>query len=440
MIFGDNYLFLKDKENNKNIFACSKDKMFFSVNILFKYNEESYFYEEFMKYVYNRGGLNFYLENGNYKEDYSPQNITNSDGDFYGQILIIKKIRRKEINLKSFKSCLCSLILSLVNIEKFNDAIINFEEYENNRITYLLFDFMKSYNSDVIEELQKEIDKKNKNNSNRNEFESIIDYILTELHKELINVNSIDPIPDVDEKQAYKKFEEKYLKNNGFKTKNKFFGIKEIIRYNECCSLKRYSFEIFKYIDINSEILQKNNNLNECVKDWEQEDIEEKVYCDMSLIHNNSSVIRKIYENPGILIIILVDIERDFKINIENQLNINNCRYNLIGCITNQDSNQDYNNLIYKNQKWFILDKQLNFLREVDNEEIEIESLLKYPKVLFYEKDEDGDQGIINKFNESESFTQVFFDNDDSNILNPNNDKNNNNKNINENENIIKFY
>lgn len=92
------------------------------------------------------------------------------------------------------------------------------------------------------------------------------------MHKELIKEKKpISPIEDYDEKQAYKRFEEKYLKNNYFKTKNKFFGIKEIIRYNECCSLKRYSFEIIKYIFINSEILQKNIDLNDCVKEWEKE-------------------------------------------------------------------------------------------------------------------------------------------------------------------------
>ena len=56
MLFGDNYLFIKDKEDNKNIFACSKDNFFFSVNILFKYNDEGYFYQEINDYVHNRGG------------------------------------------------------------------------------------------------------------------------------------------------------------------------------------------------------------------------------------------------------------------------------------------------------------------------------------------------------------------------------------------------
>ena len=434
MLFGDNYLFIRDKNDNKNIFACSKDNYFFSVNILFKYNEEEYFKEEIICYVHNRGGLNYYLEKGNYKEDNSPQNITNSDGDFYGQILILKKIRNKEINLKYFNSCLCSLILSLVNIEKFNDAIINFEELDNNTIINLLLDFRNSYNGDLIEELQNKIDNKKTDNSNNNNFAFIIDYILTELHKELIKEKKpISPIEDYDEKQAYKRFEEKYLKNNYFKTKNKFFGIKEIIRYNECCSLKRYSFEIIKYIFINSEILQKNIDLNDCVKEWEKEVIKEKKKCDMCLIENNSLVTTKIYENPGILIIILDDIDIEFRINIGDQLYINKCKYNLINCITNKD----YNNLIYKYQKWFILDKQLNFLREIDNEEIE--SLLKYPKVLFYEKDADEDEVKKSILKDSGFFTEIFLDNEDRNdsILNQNNDKNNYNKNINENENII---
>ena len=435
MLFGDNYLFIKDKEDNKNIFACSKDNFFFSVNIIFKYNDEQYFNHEINNYVYNRGGLKYYLESGNYKEDNSPQNITNSDGDFFGQILIIKDIRKKETHWNSFNSCLCSLILSLVNIEKFNDAIINFNETDNNRIISLLFDFLSSYNDDLIKEIQKDIYKEKKDNSNSNDFEIIIDYILTELHKDLINIKSFEPILDYDEKQAFKRFEEKYLNNNYFKTKNKFIGIKEIIRYNDCCNLARYSFEIFKYMFIKPEILQKNNNLNDCVKEWENQVINEKKECDMCLFENNSSVTTKIYENPEILIIILDNIESEFEIKIGFQLNINKCKYNLINCITNKD----YNNLIYKNQKWFILDKNLNFLREVDNEEIEIESLLKYPKVLFYEKDRDEDEVENYYLSKSGFFTQVFLDNDDSidGILNQNNDKNNINKNINENENNI---
>ena len=437
MVFGDNYLFIKDKEDNKNIFACSKDNFFFSVNIIFKYYDEEYFNQDINKYVYNRGGLKYYLESGNYKEDNSPQNITNSEGDFFGQILILKDIRKKETHWNSFNSCLCSLILSLVNIEKFNDAIINLEQTDNNRIISLLLDFLNSYNDDLIKEIQNDIYKEKKDNSNRNEFENIIDYILTELHKDLINIKSFEPILDYDEKQAFKRFEEKYLKNNYFKTKNKFIGIKEIIRYNDCCSLKRYSFEIFKYIFINSKILQKNNNLNDCVKEWENQVNNEEKKCDMCLIENNSSVTTKIYENPEILIIILDNIESEFEIKIGVQLNINKCKYNLINCITNKDNN----NLIYKNQKWFILDKNLNFLREVDNEEIEIESLLKYPKVLFYEKDGDENEVKDNNLFESGCITDVFYDNDYSidGILNQNNDKNNINKNINENENIINF-
>jgi hypothetical protein len=280
------------------------------------------------------------------------------------------------------------------------------DEYEDNRVIYLLLEFMNSYHDDQIKKLQVTINKEKNDNSSSKTFAIIIDYILTELHKELIMVDSITPIQDYDEKQAYKKFEEKYLKNNVFNTKDKFFGIKEMIRYNGCCGLQRYSFELIKYIYISSDILQKNSNLNECIKEWEKEVINEIITCDMCLIEIDSSVKRKIFENPGILIIILDDIDIEFNIKIENQIIINKCEYNLINCIVNQD----YNNIIYKNQKWYILDKKLNYLKEFYGE---IESLLKYTKVLFYEKV--GKDVKNNNFeNESGKMTEVFIDRDDT--------------------------
>ena len=67
ILLGDNYLFIKDKNDNKNIFSCSKDNLFFSVNILFKYNEEEYFGQEINEYVHNKGGLNYVLK---FNEEY----------------------------------------------------------------------------------------------------------------------------------------------------------------------------------------------------------------------------------------------------------------------------------------------------------------------------------------------------------------------------------
>ena len=423
ILIGDKYIFLKDKEDNKNIFTCSRDTIFFSVNILFKYKGEDYFNQEINNYIQNKGGLDYYLENGDYKIENTPQNITNSDGDLFGQLLILKYNKAKKHN-----SSLKSLILSLLNIKQFTDTIINFDKNDKKEIINIIIDFMISYNDKLINELHSKIKEKKKDIIDSNTFKIIIDYILTKLNEELndnLQQKSYAQIEDYDERQAYKAFEEKYLKYNDSKIKNIFFGIKEMIGCNQCCGLERYCFDIFKYLYINSEILKKTNDLSDCVKEWEKKVINEKVKCNMCLIETDSSIKHKIYEYPEILIIILDNTENKFKIKFNNKLIIKKCEYELISCITNED----YKIIIYKNEKWYILDKEIDYLKEVGNGKIE--SFLEYLEVLFFKKVVDDNK--ISYF-ESRNFTQVFPESESiSQIITNKENKNNRYNDISEN-------
>ena len=71
MVLGENYLFLK---NNNNIFVCSKENIFFNVNIIIRGIENKYFENELIKKIQNKRGFNYLFDEIiiiNYKKNIS---------------------------------------------------------------------------------------------------------------------------------------------------------------------------------------------------------------------------------------------------------------------------------------------------------------------------------------------------------------------------------
>ena len=116
--FGENNIFIKNnkKENGETIYACFLKENELQVGIILFYNEKKYFDREIIKFISNKGGLEYYYQERKLKVNLtSPQKIIDKESDQVGYLANI-------INLENY--------LSPYKFNKIEDILIK-EEGEN---------------------------------------------------------------------------------------------------------------------------------------------------------------------------------------------------------------------------------------------------------------------------------------------------------------------
>ena len=465
ILFGEKHLFIKDKENSKNIFVCSRDKFFFSVNLILNYNKEEYFKQEIEKFIQNKGGIEHYIKEKNYDiMSVSPQNNMNINGDSFGFVLILlnkkgkgkekeKRISNKdnnvddekpdqilkisiiEINPKNtsidnsrslkinYNPYIYSFLLSLKKIEILKEIFVkSISQNQNNDIFNLLYKFLNTNDLAIINELYKKIYEINSNF--KMNFKNLIGFLLALLHKEFnSNNNYLDknnPEGDFDEKLSYKIFKKNFFESNDSFIQRTFFGVKEIMITYKCCGLTKYFYESFEYIYIDSELLKKSFNLNDLISNWGNKTTNEIHKCLTCNYNTHCFVAQKIIDYPQFLIIVLDNDENrnnknNYKIRFDNKVITEKFEYNLLNCISNSlFENKNYNVITNEENKWYIFNNDNN-KKEIEKDKIE------YPEVFILQK------GLENKksneaFNSHESYNIADYLSDSSN----NDDKGNN--------------
>ena len=453
ILFGEKHIFVKDKENGRNIFVCSRDKLFFSINLILNYNKEEYFKIEIEKYIKNKGGIEHYIKEKNYDIMCNlPQKNMNKKGDPYGFILILlnkkenDKGKIKEIgkekekekeekkekeeekeknlynkdnnidneikdNIKSlkidFNPYIYSFLFSLQKIELLKQIFIkNISQNQKNVISNLLYKFLNTNDLTIINEIYRKI---NEINSNfKMNFKNLIDFLLKLLHKEFNTKNKLNKNNqegDFDEKLAYKEFKKNYFERNDSFIQKSFFGIKEIVITYKCCGLTKYFYDIFEYIYIDSELLEKSNNLNDLISNWGNKTTNEKHKCQTCNYDTDCFVSQKVIDYPEFLIIILDNHENKYKVRFDNLVISEKYEYNLLNCISKSLlKNENYNVIINEENKWYILNDDNN-KKEFEKDKVE------YPNVFIFQKGK-----------ENQKFNRDFISNEFYNISNYLND------------------
>ncbi len=110
IIFGDNYVFIRDNKDNKNIFVCSRDNFYFTVNAIFIFQREHYYKNELIKYIKNTGGIQRYIKIREFdiNETGLQRNIS-MEGDVIGEVLFINYKEKHDPNITIFISILFKL-------------------------------------------------------------------------------------------------------------------------------------------------------------------------------------------------------------------------------------------------------------------------------------------------------------------------------------------
>ena len=449
ILFGEKHIFIKDKEDRKNIFVCSRDKLFFSVNLILNYNKEEYFKQEIEEFILNKGGIDYYIKEKNYDIMCdSPQKNINKNGDSYGYALILlnkkgkdkgkEKVKEKNISNKDnnidvekkdkiikisiiesnpkntsidnssslkINPYIYSFLLSLKKIELLREIIIkSISQNQNNDISNLLYKFLKTNDLTTINEIYKKIYEINSNF--KMNFKNLIDFLLKLLHKEFNTnknyLNKNNPKGDFDEKLAYKEFKKNYFESNDSFIQKTFFGIKEIMITYKCCGLTKYFYESFEYIYIDSELLKKSFNLKDLISKWGNKKSNEIHKCLTCNYNTHCLVTQKIIDYPEFLIIVLDNDENNnkYKVRFDNQINTEKFEYDLLNCIISNSSlkNKNYNVIINEENKLYILNNDNN-KKEIEKDKIE------YPNVF-----------ILQKGKENEKFNGVFNSNESYNI------------------------
>ena len=464
ILFGEKHIFIKDKENSKNIFVCSRDKFFFSINLILNYNKEKYFKQEIENFIQNKGGIEHYIKEKNFDiMSDSPQKNINNKGDSYGFVLIllnkkgkekgkekekekeeIKKINiynkdnniydekqnkilkitiiensPKKTSIDNFRNCkinynpyIYSFLLSLKKIEILKEIFVkSISQNQNNDISNLLCKFLNTNDLTIINEIYKKIYEINSNF--KMNFKNLIDALLTLLHKEFNTnknyLNKNNHKGDFDEKLVYKEFKQNYLENNDSFIQRTFFGIKEIMITYKCCGLTKYFYESFEYIYIDSELLKKSNNLNDLISHWGSKKSNEMHKCQTCNYDTDCFVVHKLIDYPEFLIIILDNDENKnkYKVNFGNQIVTDKFVYNLLNCITNSSLiNKNYNVIINEENKWYIFNNDNN-KKEIEKDKIE------HPNVFIFQKGKENEK-FNGAFNFNESYNIADYLNDSS--------------------------
>ena len=422
MILGENLIFIIDKNNGKNVYICSLDKNNVEVEAILLFEKEGYLELEIENHIKNKRGLeNYFKERRLDPTGRKIQKIFNQN-KCLGNIIIIKnKNYVKENNNKQFNninnnnkllsingkkvgsqydinnSYLKALFICLFKIEKLR---LDFKNINNDKknITNTIYNFMKNneINFNQINDIQQKINQINSNILKDLNFEKIINFILNQLHNELNERKKIDmelPKEDYDEQMAYNNYKDYYFAQNESIIQRIFFGLNKISSFFKCCQLINYKFEIISFIPLDLDKINEQKTLQDLIIEWENIYNIEKTFCKMCHLNCETLVQNQLYDNPEILMIIIKSNKNKIQVNVNKNIQIKNYEYNLLSCIcqSEKEYNKNHFNVIYKElNNWYV------YKNNIEPEKVgnELENLLLYPYVLFYER---GNKIIINE-------------------------------------------
>ena len=302
---------------------------------------------------------------------------------------------------------------------------------------------MKTNEINIIyfNEIENKINEINKDILKDLNFEKLINFILNKLHEELNNKKNVnkesqkEPKEDCDKQLSYNNFSKYYFDQNDSIIQNLFFGVKEITIYYKCCGLRKYGYEIIKYISFdfnNFNNINQVKTLQNLIFEWENTSHSDTKFCNMCYTQSEVLIQNILFNNPEILIII-INKEKNknknqegvlkTKINEIEKIKTKNYEYNLICCILdnyNKNGNTNFNILYKSKNNWSIINKD-NLSRENENDLVNIPI---FPLVLFYGRGNNiistNDKETIFenfKYERNNSFTESnFFQNGESNL------------------------
>ena len=449
--FGENYIFIKDKLDSNMIFVCSRDKLYFKVNVIFKFKKDKDLKNYIEKYIKNKHGLH-HIEKKNgdilfidYKKEYedNTKNILTSNGN--------------NINyLYKYNPYIKALLLSFIEIKELNNFMTKGynENKKNQKMVSLISKFMKYYivedknYKDVINEIEYFIkEQENEIIANIN-FQKLIDFILSKLHEELNTKRQLlieITQSEVDQKQGYAKFKEQYCSSNNSKIKDLFYGIKEQIINNSCCNIQKYQYDILKYIYIKNEELKHNDDLKDLIYKWEnkRQPIKDN-YCKRCNFKSDTILEERLIDYPEVLIIILDNHINGTKIKIESEIKTDKFEYHLISCIVESDLKDNFNIICSNKSSWNNFDNKNKYKQYMKD----LKDLYKYAKVFFFKKgnrnkefkgtfvgkNEESDDSYLNEdyfYNNKYSSVNSYYHNTEKELINESNLKLQNNNMLN---------
>lgn len=290
--------------------------------------------------------------------------------------------------------------------------------------------------------------------------DKIFNFILNELHKIFKDENNKkddkeEESKDNENKQEYDsqaaklKFKN-FMEHDKSEIRELFFGLKKITKYCTSCSLNQY---IYKYIKVIPLTIKDNANIEEVLElnnlfpSIEQK-FNKKLFCSMCSSEQDFIVEIKITKKPKILIIIILNSNK----NIEISQNLFGDEYQLIGAEIN--NNQIYSNIFYllfgcclkKNNNQILYDdKELLFNLNKKDKIIDADAIKNGdPYVLFYKRNDN----IKEKINDSSIIKEnsedllISFDKENDNYGNkvPYQKYNNNSNKEEKKENITLYF
>ena len=148
--------------------------------------------------------------------------------------------------------------------------------------------------------------------------EKIFSFLLEELHK-IFKKNSDEEdnikAPEYDKNKAYKVFND-FIQNDNSIISDLFFGEKLIQKYCNNCQLERYLYKYLEIISLN--LNSQNHDINidlEKILTKIEEKFEKNDFCPICSSTQKTRIKIKITKRPKILIIIIKNPQKDFRIN-----------------------------------------------------------------------------------------------------------------------------
>ena len=336
------------------------------------------------------------------------------DENLLSNIIIIKK------DDKIQKEYLKQIILSLSNINSFTEKLLSLSKEENDvNIITLFLNFIKNneLEKDIINEIFIQIKNFEKNES-LNDFRITIELVLDKMHQQLNSNESIkyiDSIEDNDKNYVFSDFKNKFNSQNNTIITNSFFGIIMKAITPDCyCKEKTYICETSKYLYLNYENIEKHDKLEDILENWGKQKLT-KYECKNCATECEAEISKNFSEYPEILIIILNDSFCQKKKTVEFPIELVTSKfeykYKLVNVISSVNKDNNLNMIEIGTEKFIAYHDDIK--EEINPNEIG--KWVRYPRVLFYQKNEKID------FKLDESLTEVeakkFFEK--STVTNP---------------------
>ena len=401
-------------KNNDNYFNRTKEIKDYNIN-----ENEEIIKRSLTQYQSKKNNIKYKIKEEQIKENSLRINYTPLNNNF----------KLKEKSLHNNSSYIKSLLISLYQIlyirKYLANEINNILKNKNFEISNLICQYFNYFSVNnfqlcekIISDLENKINDSNKSILITISFEKFLELILSHMHSELNKKQTINndlKKEDYDENIAFNYFRKKYQDQNYSEIQEIFFGIKERIDNYNCCKLKKYSFEIFKYINFNIDqtLNAKNsNNLQNLISELETKENPDSKFCSMCYKDSEILTQQKLKKCPKILIITINNSNKK-ELQINSIIRTEKYEYKLICCIAESQIENDFNIIYYLKNSWNIIkEKDNNTGKEIGNE---IGSLILYPCVLFFEK---VDKKIaINDKNSNVSSIQSNFDNINPDIM-----------------------